>query len=280
MQKIFYLFSCCTILFFVSNSCQKPLPNGGKPFYIVIDTAEVEITSPSSQGSASSKIEQVWVEVGGQNLGVYPLPIKFPVLDEPGTYPLLIQAGIKNKGIAAQRQIYQMLQSYKQDITFDAATNTYHIKPIFKYKTACTFAMNESFEFSNNFDLNMNVTSDSNVYEGANSGVIDLAPSSGKTAYTNSMYIPVGRVAYIELNYKTDMPFSIGLSTTSSSSNTTEAQFVVADTKSTWNKMYIDITPEITSLNTENYKFYLKSYNDDSTNTKHVYIDNFKVIYF
>jgi hypothetical protein len=56
-------------------------------------------------------------------------------------------------------------------------------------------------------------------------------------------------------------------------------QLVVIDTKTTWNKMYIDITSDIANINSGTYQFYVKSYNDDSLSTKRVFIDNFKVIY-
>ena len=278
MQKLLYLSILAVFLLCINYGCQKPLPHGGKPFYIKIDSAQVQIMNPSVQGSASSKIEQVWVEIGGQNLGVYALPIKFPVLSETGTFPLLIQAGIKNKGIAAQREVYQMLQAYSQDITFDEATNTYTIKPVFVYKSACNFEMNETFEFSNNFDLNMNVVNDTNVFEGANSGMMEFAPLSGKIIKANNVSIPISRVAYLEFNYKTDMPFSVGL-ISNLSGNVNDVQLMVVDTKPIWNKMYINLTPEITNLNAVDYQFYFKSYNDDSTSIKHIYIDNFKVVY-
>jgi hypothetical protein len=138
--------------------------------------------------------------------------------------------------------------------------------------------MNESFEFSNNFDVNMNITSDSNKYEGANSGMMELAPLNGAISKTGNLDIPNGSVAYIELNYKTDKPFSVGLLSNSLGSPV-DMQLVVIDTKTTWNKMYIDITSDIANINSGTYQFYVKSYNDDSLSTKRVFIDNFKVIY-
>jgi len=278
MQKLLYTLGLFTFVLFIANSCQKPLPNGGKPFYIVVDSAKVQIDNPSVQGTSSSKLEQIWVEVGGNNLGVYALPIKFPVLSDPGTYKILIQPAIKNKGISAQRQIYPLLESVYEDITFDVNKSTYVIHPVYRYLSRCNFEMNETFEFSNNFDANLDVVNDSNSFEGTNSGMITLPPSSGKTTTTNWLNIPVGSVAYIELNYKTQAPFSVGL-LSEESGNTTDLQLVVIDTKSYWNKMYIDITPEISNINTGSYKFYFKSYNDDSTSTKKVFVDNFKVIY-
>lgn len=254
------------------------MPNGGKPFYIHIDSSSVSITNPALQGSASSKLQQVWVEVGSNNLGVYPLPSTFPVLVEPGTYKLLIQPGIKNKGISDQRMIYPPLKPYFVDITFNPSIQSYTVNPIYTYKEICNFEMNEGFEFSNNFDASMQVITDSNVFEGANSGMLEMSPISGVTSYTPSLSIPIGKQAFLEFNYKADKPFSVNMNTVVAG-NSSDIQLVVVDSKKEWNKFYIDISPDISSLNTGSYKFYIKSYNDDSTQTKRVYLDNVKLIY-
>jgi hypothetical protein len=278
MQKLYYLTFLVAIILVGVFACQKPLPNNGVPFYISVDNASVAIDNPSVQGSASSKIDQIWVEIGSSNLGAYQLPVKFPVLSNEGTYDILIQAGIKNRGISGQLKTYPMLEAISQPITFNNTTKNYSINPVFRYLSRCNFEMNESFEFSNNFDVNMNITSDSNKYEGANSGMMELAPLNGAISKTGNLDIPNGSVAYIELNYKTDKPFSVGLLSNSLGSPV-DMQLVVIDTKTTWNKMYIDITSDIANINSGTYQFYVKSYNDDSLSTKRVFIDNFKVIY-
>jgi hypothetical protein len=107
---------------------------------------------------------------------------------------------------------------------------------------------------------------------------MELAPLNGAISKTGNLDIPNGRVAYIELNYKTDKPFSVGLLSNSLGSPV-DMQLVVIDTKATWNKMYIDITSDLANINSGTYQFYVKSYNDDSLSTKRVFIDNFKVIY-
>ncbi|HEY0262319.1 MAG TPA: hypothetical protein VGB95_04790, partial [Chitinophagales bacterium] len=80
------------------------MPNNGIPVYIQIDSMSVQ-TNQSTQGSASSKITDAWLYVNGEQIGVFELPAKIPVL-KSGDLRVSISAGIKDNGIANTRAAY------------------------------------------------------------------------------------------------------------------------------------------------------------------------------
>lgn len=278
MKKAIYL-SILTgfILVFTVSACSKKLPNNGVPYYLIIDTVSLS-TNSATQGSASSKIDQIWVEVGSQNLGVWELPARIPVLAEPGNYKVLITAGVKNKGISGQRLKYPFYASESYTVTLG---NTQEIKlsPIFKYFDITQFIINESFETSNNFGSNMNIVSDANVFEGTNSGVITAPPLNSVEAMSNNVIIPTGSVAFIELNYKSNIAFRVGYEYYYSGTTVRNTQ-VTVNGRDTWNKLYIELTGDIAKTQADEFRFYINTDNGDSTTTGQIYIDNFKVVYY
>jgi len=277
MKKLIYLslFSC--IILVIANSCAKKLPNNGIPFYLLIDSTSVS-ANEITQGSSSSKIDEIWVEMGSQNLGVYELPARIPVLAEPGDYTVFITAGIKNKGISGQRSKYPFYASESFDISLG---NTQEVKlsPIFKYFDITQFIIKENFETSNNFGSNMTVVNDANVFEGTNSGIMNVPPLNVVESKTNTVIIPRGSVAYIEFNYKSNIPFRVGYEYFESGAMARNT-LVTVNGKETWSKMYIELTADISQTQSDVFSFFINTNNADSTTTAQIYIDNFKVLYY
>ncbi len=277
MKKAIYFSLLFIIILTVASACGKKLPNNGIPFYIVIDSTMVQ-ADPVTQGSSSSKIDEIWVEMGSQNLGVYELPARIPVLAEPGNYTVSITAGIKNKGISGQRNRYPFYQTENYAVTL-GDTQEIKLSPIFKYFDITKFIIKEGFETSNSFISNMTIISDVNVFEGSNSGLMTVAPLSAVETKTNSVLIPTGSVAYIELDYKSNIAFRVGYESVVSglTQRTTE---VTVNGKDTWSKMYIELTPDLSRSQSEVFSFFINTDNGDSTTTGQIYIDNFKVVYY
>ncbi len=277
MKKVIYRSFLFYFILVFASACSKKLPNNGIPYYLVIDSTSV-LANSITQGSSSSKIDEIWVEMGSQNLGVYELPARIPVLAEPGNYTVTITAGIKNKGISSQRIKYPFYQSENFSVTL-GNNQDITLSPIFKYFDVTQFIIKENFETSNNFGSNMSVVSDANVFEGSNSGLMIAPPLGAIEAKTNTVIIPKGSVVYIEMDYKSNIGFRVGYEYTVSGATQRLTQ-VTVNPKDTWSKMYIELTGDLSRSQSDIFSFFLNTDNGDSTTSGEVYIDNFKVIYY
>ena len=176
-MRIIYFFHIIFLLFFSLESCDIINPDETIPATITIDSFIVS-SDILTQGSNSSKITDVWINIDGNLQGIYELPATFPVL-ETGDRALIIRAGIKNNGIAASREIYEFYNWEEMDITLTSGENK-HITPQISYKDNLNFMLIEDFEdpglkfvTTEKSDTDL-IHSNIDVFEGYRSGMIVL----------------------------------------------------------------------------------------------------------
>ncbi|MFN8276353.1 MAG: hypothetical protein U0T84_02625 [Chitinophagales bacterium] len=272
---IFFLFG---LLLFVGG-CKK-VPNDGVPFYLEVDSLSVTIDNPLIQGSSSSKLTDIWLEAGNTELGAFECPVRVPILRE-GNVPLLISPGIKNNGAAGYRKIYPFL--IPDTFTLTAQRGQVYVHhPHFRYKAGTKFH-NEDFEGAVNTYTNITPET-SSVFEGSKSGLLSLsANDTFKISYLNTaVAIPGGGDVYLEMNYKCDVPFTMGI-TANSGSGPQTIDKITFGAKSFWNKTYIDLSYEVgqtaspTATTYYQVYFYVAKNPGFATN---VYFDNIKLLHY
>lgn len=283
MQKhkpyiLFLLFTLC--LFLSIPSCKK-MPNGGVPIYLEIDSVGVSATI--DQGSESHKITDVWVTANGENRGVYTLPTKIPILAS-GDVRFVIGAGIKDNGISATRVEYPFY-AIDEFVLFGAESGkTYKRSPVFPYLQGTKLAMKEDFEFTNSFTdmAKISAPGDQNVYEGGGSGKLYLGPNDTTIVAFNTnpfLITGAGREVYLELDYKSDAFFEVGLIYNKNSVPNTYYKITISP-KSEWNKIYINLSNEVGVLRADDYRVYFKINKLADGTTATTYLDNIKVVQF
>ena len=269
-------------LIILLQSCKKTIPNDGVPSYISIPSIDVMIES--GQGSESQKITDAWVYINNDLQGIYPLPARFPVLKE-GSQNLSVKAGIKNNGIAATRINYPFYDFYTQDIYLKKDSTTV-IHPEVRYFDNTLFHIidfedgSETFELSQDSDTSFLPNNDS-VFEGK-SGAVHLAPPHLYFEITTKeLQLPkLGTPVYVELNYRCNSSFDIGVYADFSPTIVTTS-IVTVNPKNEWNKIYVDLTSPIsTTQQANNHKVFISMRRDvNSDEEATLYLDNFKVIY-
>lgn len=264
-------------------SCEIINPSEEIPAYLDID--KVSFTTTTGQGSASQKITDVWVDVDNTAQGVYEIPKIFPVLKNGSTY-LLLSAGILDNGIAATRAIYPFY--FPDTLTLDLeAKKIYSLTPHFTYRTATKFSFIEDFEAGNIFSLItgdtglVRTSSAGNVFEGNYSGYIYLDADhpvyEGRT--TSSFVIERGSPVYVELNYKCDQQFEIGLYGNTSLGVVSNYKWNI-NPKDTWNKIYLNMGQDVTDLDASSLQIQIRAVFDTSNSSSHIYLDNVKLVNF
>lgn len=263
-------------------SCKKPA-NDGIPAYVRVDTTQV-ITTPD-QGSASQNISNIWLDVNGVNLGVYATPATFPIL-ETGPTRLFFFAGVKENGISATRVIYPFFEP--DTITIDLQKEEIDtFNPTFRYTSFADFYIYD-FDNGNGFENMGRTDSAELVFEGSGSGLITLDEINNSVVcrlIDGIRDLPLGTPVFVEMNYRNNDRFYFGVSATDVNGTTISLDKLVITPKEEWNKIYINVGPDITQFNAggsiqiREYNFFIRADKTDNVDVARIFIDNFKIVY-
>ena len=279
MRLVYACFIFLCFLVFVS-SCEKS-PNGGIPFYMKMDSASVVY---QNQPLNPVGITDVWVQTNTTNLGAYEIPTNFPVVQaNPVTF--LLSAGVWQSGQSTARNIYPFYDVDTFTLNATAgAKYTHH--PKFTYLPATIFAFpTETFEFNNDYDsMSIVPNGDSNViYLGHHCGKMtttltdtDITAIQNITPYA----LPAGQEVWLEMDYKCDVPFWVGIigNYNGSSPSVTQVLFVIPIPY--WNKVYIKLSNIVGNLRADTYQLYFEALTPTGGTAGSVYLDNIKVVHF
>ncbi|MEC9208967.1 MAG: hypothetical protein VX762_00910 [Bacteroidota bacterium] len=270
------------ISIFLFSSCRKTDLNNGIPSYISIPS--VDLSENPNQGSSSHKITDVWVYFDNDLQGIYPLPANFPVLKE-GKQNISIKAGIKNNGIAATRKNYPFYDFHTEEITLKKDSITI-INPEVSYFENTSFHIidfeigSKKFEETPSSDTTFLINNDT-MFEGNSGGVHLASPHLTFEIATDAIHLPkIGTPIYVELNYKCNTSFQIGVFADFNPTIVTTS-LVTVNPKNEWNKIYVDLTSAIiNTLQANNHKVFISMRRDiNSAEVAELYLDNFKVVY-
>ena len=282
-------FLVLAIFLLALSSCELINPDEGIPSYIQIDTITLS-TDYAAEGSASHKITDAWVYVDDELVGAYELPATIPVLNS-GSHKITINAGIKMNGIAATRIPYPFYESYEvtTDLFPDSAIS---LEPNVNYYSSTTFAWKEDFE-SPGYTLEITSISDTilnrvsgtaDVFEGNSSGLFSMLNPPHilfECKTINEYALPKGGTpVFLELNYKCNNTFRIGIFANEAGLSTQVPQTILINKSENWNKIYVNLTNEVSLfVNAINYNIYFGVIPDEGNPEPIVYVDNIKLIY-
>lgn len=267
-------------------SCNKDKFKAPESSYLVINPVKLKTTS--SQGANSHNITDIWYYVDGKFKGVFPVGSVMPVVST-GNTEIILYAGIKNNGISATRLPYPLFNSFtiNQDVE---AGKTYTFSPEFEYNSGAFFYYAEDFGigvptgtvagswFSSAGDSAYVLTSDpAKTYGGTGNSVFMSMSDAKPTAVmlqNTAYFLPAeGSIVYLELNYKCNQPFEVGVIDGGSSERTA----LTVNTSGEWNKIYVQLTSIISNQPLPNYKVFIKA--RKSVESPEIYIDNVKLIF-
>ncbi len=280
----------------LAQACNIINPDEQEPAYLRIDSINVVSTDFEAHGSVSSNITDAWVFVNDTMLGIFELPATIPVLAQ-GEQDLLIGPGIIVSTLSELRDNYLFYDAFRTTFDFKPG-EIQEIEPFVTYREEAnqyvyltvddfddvdiTF---NGFTKSNGSDTNIVVTRDPNeVFEGRGSGVIDITPDMNfvqiqtSAAYTLPQQ---GNIVYMELDYKTDTEFTLGVFINNISGQDQTIDYVTfRDTGGEWKKAYMALTSLISNgFSPEDYIFYFRArLPADGGVTGQIMIDNVKLM--
>lgn len=249
-------------------------------------------------GAGWQKITEGWLYVNGEYLGAYTLPATVPVLAQ-GDAEIIVFPGVKENGILATPNIYPFLTRFTQTKKVNPAETTL-VQPVTAYDAAVVYpwALNRTtFDGGSSITLENRDGDPLTGYEiTANGGFagnsVRLAVDTAHTLIqiaTESTSLPGtdANPVWLELNYACDMPFSLYLvGQNGSQSEYNQFVFGFNSTEGEWNKIYLNLTEFLISLNQEKYRLFFDAglpKNDQgqfSQSTGTVRLDNIRLLHF
>lgn len=263
-------------------------PDEEIPAYIHIKELEFQGIQTNSHN-----ISEVWVFDQGTMLGAYDLPADIPVLEE-GPNELTFRAGIKNNGVSTNRIMYPFYTTYKETLNQEKfKTDT--VVPYFEIKDevviplefATTFEVGANYEETSSSLAEMDIIDNEESFE-EEAGYIELDSDHPiwQANSTFSLDLPTGEFVFLELNYKCNNSFAVGLTANQGSGSNNIISVIINPSEDDngvpqWNKIYIDLGAPISAYpNAEDYNILFESNLDGGNGLGQIYLDNIKVIHF
>ncbi|MCB9223971.1 MAG: hypothetical protein R2780_06790 [Crocinitomicaceae bacterium] len=284
MKKAYLFF----VLLSVLTSCKKDTT----PSWLVINSVNFT-TNETTEGVNSNGIEDVWVYMDNQPMGVFDLPARIPLLAE-GEHNFIIYAGIKINGINATRTKYPFYQRYETTLNL-VKDQEIEIIPSFTYKSNTQFVFIEDFE-DVGIGLYKDPSSDTNIINitaaqypdvviyGNNCGMIylDETDSICKIATSSNLNLPKGEEVYVEVDYMNTN--TVLFSTVRENvSGSIEDPLVIMraqdESELKWKKIYFELKENVSyDQNATSFEIVFTSILDSDLSNAVIYFDNIKVL--
>ncbi|MCC7028994.1 MAG: hypothetical protein IT257_01725 [Chitinophagaceae bacterium] len=273
---------------FAISGCNIVNPKEEIPTYIQIDSVQLISDAPATHGSVSQKITDVWVYYNLQLLGAYELPARVPVL-AAGKGQLQVIAGIWDNGLSGTRAKYPFMTVDTFSFDSKPAETVFHT-PQFKYRTNNTPPITyfvEGFEQGNSFtkrngDTTFTKTNNpAEVYEESWASKVELhdTVNTFESITTQDFLLPPNKECYMELNYKSDIPFMVRVEMLYQSTYLT-SDVIGLNSKDGWTKVYINLKGFASTYQNAKFKIILKGELPDGSSSSKTIIDNFKILYY
>jgi hypothetical protein len=261
------------------------------PAYLDIKPFEVD----AQGGAAWQKITDGWVYVNGEYLGAYTLPAMVPVLAE-GENEVIVFPGVKENGIDGTPNIYPYLTRYTKtypltggQTTVVNAVSEYDPNNIYAFGVGRGDFDGGSFIAFENRDgdgvVDAELTSEDAFFGKCLLMQVDTAHPVMDIATEAMTGLPVTGApeVWLELHYKTDMPFFLSMLSGPQQSNQTIYQFNLSDG---WNKIYINLTETLVITQASEQRLFFRLSLPRDGNGKYtqnkgtVRVDNVRVVHF
>ena len=258
---------------------------------------EIKPFTVNAEGGAGwQKITEAYLYVNREYLGAYTLPASVPVLAE-GESLIYAYPGVKENGRLATPNIYPFLLRHEQTLSLTGGQTTV-LQPVTAYDTDAKYPW----------------TLDRTTFDGVSSVVFENRDGDDQTTYvlsTDSAYAgksllmevntahPTILIAsetvvlptdnnqvWVEMHYRNDLNFEVYLAGKSSGTNEVIQGPFFINTRTAWNKIYLNLTSLLVDSQQETYRLLFKVTlpTDNAGNytqtTGSVRLDNLRLVHY
>jgi len=283
----------CTLFFagffFAGCNTKDPIQ---KPTYIHIDSFHFNSNPLASSAvnamTKSHDITTVWVYYNGQSVGVFDLPVTFPVMAS-GNGTLTIEPGVDVNGLNDLLGVYPFYEPDTFSFAAQPGKIISHVGATRYYKNVVQTPIADFDDPGQTFAADsgdtgiVRVTDDSLVFENAGSGMIRFT-HAGQASLDRTIKpfpIPTG-AAFIELNYKCDIPFSVEIQSSLGVGITTTLANLggLFPTAGKWRKVYFNVQDFAAQYTGSSYNLYIRAALPAEASSGTILLDNIQLLHY
>lgn len=265
------------------TSCEVINPDEPIPSILSIDS--IQFTAGTGQGSSSASIIDSWVYVDNDLQGTYEMPFNIP-MQYTGTHTISIRPGIKVNGLTAIRSVNPLYSTFDTVVNLEAEKTT-KIMPKITYINSAVVNIVDDFntgtvQFQRDPDSDTALVAVANdAYEGPFSGAFYFSGTRTRFSATslNKYVLTKGKYNVIELNYKCNNAFVVGLVRNYLGQTSRIQILAVLPSDGKWKKIYISIIDAVNNLSADNYNIWIYAQRDQGINEATIMLDNIKLVH-
>jgi hypothetical protein len=265
------------------TSCEVINPDEPIPCVLAIDS--VQFTAGTSQGSSSASIIDSWVYVDNDLQGTYEMPFSIP-MQYSGKHTISIRPGIKVNGLTAIRSVNPLYTNYDTVVNLEPEKTT-KLYPKSTYINSAIVNIVDDFntgtvQFQRDPDSDTALVAVANdAFEGPFSGAFYFSGTRTRFSATslNKYVLTKGKYNVIEINYKCDNAFVVGLVRNYLGQTSRIQILAVLPSDGKWKKIYVSIIDAVNNLNADNYNLWIYAQRDQGINDATIMLDNIKLVH-
>ncbi len=245
-------------LAFLAKNCDKPEQI---PAFLAIQKIE-------QTDAADEKITDAWVYADNEFLGAFPLPAKIPIL-KSGSVELQIFPGVVENGDYLTPNIHPILKKWVTTVALEEGDSV-AVSPMTALETDTKTPLDEDFEGAHKFIEDLDGDFETKMvfeagggFGGSRAGrlTVDTAHQKAETASIILDDLPTDgtKQVWLEIVYKNDFPFQFGLAGSDGGAFETGVFQTIFNKKTSWTKMYINLTQALLLSNYEKYKLTVRT---------------------
>jgi hypothetical protein len=278
-------------------------------YFLHIDRIDAE-TDFNEQGTAAQNINTVWVSIDDRPIGTYELPAKINFTANEGVNEVMVIAGVTQNGLNALRVQYPFFLTHRENIVISNDKRDYYLNEgedsvlRVSYLERANVTPIEDFEQvglrfqpTNQSDVplrritrttNKDDVFDSKIPGESNNASGYVRMHDNETLFemetTDNFNLPQGSSdIYLELHYKTNHMFTIGLLSNIPARGIQQAPIVRAfPTNGEWRKMYVYYSDDVNAaVGALWHKVFIGAIrqSDEMDKEIDIYFDNIKILY-
>ncbi len=258
------------------------------PYFVKITDISVK-TNEFYQGAPTYDINEVSVYLDNVYIGTFEKNKLIPIINDDDSkstlkfYPL-----VRMNGSKSNVQNYFFLSETEYRPSFEKGQiDTINLQ--YQYRESVSFAFVEGFENNNIFteDLDENPNTEieistDNPKSGNKCGKIQLDTMNNEIKCTSYLFYDIptdGKKVILELDYRGNVGFIIGLIGREVTGEEYKKDFIVIKETEDWNKIYLDFTDELKRSKLESYRIYFKARHDEEIESSFIFLDNIKLLF-
>ncbi len=285
MRVLIWMSIGCT---FIIQSCDIFRNDDLNPVFL--DITDINLVTEPGEGANTHNIRDAWIIANGQDVGVFELPVRVPLL-EPQPIDVRVFAGIRRDGQQNFPIEYPFFDV--EAFTIEDPPGSVVSKAIdIKYRSTTKFEMIADFDINNPFNQNaddfdgsyMDVGAD-DLIDGNNAGVIYVDQDNPVCEVSTGIPFTaegiIGQKPYLELDYRGNAPIAIGVKKFLLGNLFQTEYIIILKESEEWNHLYLSLEEFLSEPDIEEYRIVLNvDIEGLDVEEAYCYVDNVKLLRF